>query len=138
MTLDQRAAAVAARWGIAGARAGDACCVTCSGWGWFALHAQLGLIRAAEACFAGAALRCALLRCETRDTGAALAGWCSILVLRAWGGAFSGELVCCWFVAGVLQAAGEENKFWKIRDFVNSKKKFCFLNSDFFDFFINK
>ena len=38
-----------------------------------------------------------------------------------------------WFAAGVLQAAGEENKFWKIRDFVNSKflKNFFFVMNHF-------
>ena len=51
-----------------------------------------------------------------------------MVVLRARDGA---RYWCCasrvvhfpagWFAAGVLQAAGEENKFWKIRDFVNSE-----------------
>ena len=52
-------------------------------------------------------LRCALLGCETRDAGA-----CAHGMVRFPAG---------WFAAGVLQAAGEENKFWKIRDFVNSE-----------------
>ena len=51
-------------------------------------------------------IRCALLGCETRDAGAALAGWCSMLVLRTRGlallaaeAAFSGWLVYCWHAA---------------------------------------
>ena len=82
----------------------------------------LGLVRAARAAGAYVA-RCAAGACvarwlDLRDTGC----WCCARgVVRFLAG---------WFAAGVLQAAGEENKIWKIRDFVNSKFFFFFFFSD--------
>ena len=101
----------------------------------------LGLVRAART--AGADLRCALLRLALRVLRCVARYWAArhgMLVLRSRDGA---RCWCCacgvvrfpagWFVVGVLQAAGEENKFWKIRDFVNSKflKNFFFVMNHF-------
>ena len=65
-------------------------------------------LRAAEAALraGGTSLRAAGLR----DTGC----WCCAHGMV--------RFPAGWFAASVLQAAGEENKFWKIRDFVNSEQ----------------
>ena len=122
MTLDLRAAVDAARWGIAGAHTGDGCCVACSAgaccvaWGWLRAGCCLRGCVARESCCVAVLLRDYCVRELVLSCVAGRARcWClrcARLMLHSLAG---------WFAAGVLQTAREENNFWKIRDFVNSK-----------------